>query len=216
MTSRSSEDRELIRRYLAGDADAFDALMTAHQDRVFSICLRMLRDRDSALDATQDVFLTVFRKVDRYREQAAFSTWLYRVAVNEALQFLRRASRTRVKLREVVPANGVPSGAERSTVRLDVNAALADLAPNERIILLLRYQEGLDYRAIAEVVGCAAGTVASRLNRARDALREILRKSYAPREESRHEQHPTVDGKVSSKTSPDRRWKSRNAGRVGS
>ncbi|MCJ7779584.1 MAG: sigma-70 family RNA polymerase sigma factor, partial [Acidimicrobiia bacterium] len=93
MTLRSSEDLELIRRYLEGDVSAFDELMRAHEDRVFAICLRMMRDRDAALDATQDVFLTVFRKADRYKEQAAFSTWLYRVAVNTCYDHLRRQQR---------------------------------------------------------------------------------------------------------------------------
>ena len=82
MTHRAAEDASLIRRFVAGDHTAFEPLMAAHEDRVFGICLRMLRDRDAALDAVQETFLTVFRKADRYKEQAAFSTWLYRVAVN--------------------------------------------------------------------------------------------------------------------------------------
>ena len=82
MTDRADRDIELIDRYLTGDIDAFNELVAAHEDRVFAICLRMLRNREAALDATQDTFLTVFRKADRYKAQAAFSTWLYRIAHN--------------------------------------------------------------------------------------------------------------------------------------
>ncbi len=93
MTDRADLDIELIDRYLRGDIEAFNELMEAHEDRVFAVSLRMLRDREAALDATQDTFLTVFRKVDRYKATAAFSTWLYRVAVNTCYDHLRRQKR---------------------------------------------------------------------------------------------------------------------------
>ena len=198
-------ERELVKRSGEGNREAQRALYDRTSGRVYRLLLKMTASPDDAFDVAQETYLKAFTHIGRFDGRSSIATWLYRVAVNEALQFLRRASRTRVKLHEVAPANGVPSDAERSTVRLDVNAALAELAPNERIILLLRYQEGLDYRAIAEVVGCPAGTVASRLNRARDALRELLRKSYAPAEERLHGEHPTVDGEVSSETSRDGR-----------
>src|SRR5665811_1720963 len=106
MTDRISQDRDRIRRYLEGDVDAFDELMRANEDRVFAICLRMMKDRDAALDATQDVFLTVFRKTDRYKEQAAFSTWVYRVAANTCYDPLRRLKRQRT---ESMPGHLDPS-----------------------------------------------------------------------------------------------------------
>ena len=93
MTSRAAEDQELLGRYLAGDAAAFDELMRAHEDRVFGICLRMLREREAALDATQETFLTVFRKAGKFAGRSAFSTWLYRVAVNTCYDALRRSKR---------------------------------------------------------------------------------------------------------------------------
>ena len=93
MTYRADEDIDLIARFLHGDTGAFDELMSAHEDRVFGICLRMLRDRDEALDAVQDTFVNVLRKVDRYNAKAAFSTWLYRVAVNTCYDHMRKAKR---------------------------------------------------------------------------------------------------------------------------
>lgn len=177
MTSRSSEDRELIRRYLAGDADAFDALMTAHQDRVFSICLRMLRDRDSALDATQDVFLTVFRKVDRYREQAAFSTWLYRVAVNTCYDHLRRSKRKRTEampdhLDPPDPTSGDAIGAVE--LRPDIERALQSIAPEFRAAAILVDLEGMSLQGASDTLGVPIGTVKSRVFRARRQLAKEL------------------------------------------
>ena len=177
MTSRSSEDRELIRRYLAGDADAFDALMTAHQARVFSICLRMLRDRDSALDATQDVFLTVFRKVDRYREQAAFSTWQYRVAVNTCYDHLRRSKRKRT---EAMPDHFDPpdptSGDAIGAVELrpDIERALQSIAPEFRAAAILVDLEGMSLQGASDTLGVPIGTVKSRVFRARRQLAKEL------------------------------------------
>ncbi len=90
MTTQVDADTALIERYLRGDVDAFNELMRAHEDRVFAICLRLLRDREAALDAAQVTFVTVFRKVDRFAGRSAFSTWLYRVAVNTCYDQARR------------------------------------------------------------------------------------------------------------------------------
>lgn len=116
----------------------------------------------------------------------------YRIAVNQALQFLRRNKVMRRKLQE--HAFDLGNGEYQTdavSVRLDVEAALGVLEPSERAILLLRYQNGLDYRAIADILGCAEGTVGSRLSRARDRIREILRESYGLWEEADAGAHPT-------------------------
>ncbi len=177
MTSRSSEDRELIRRYLAGDTDAFEALMTAHEGRVFSICLRMLRNRDSALDATQDVFLTVFRKVDRYKEQAAFSTWLYRVTVNTCYDHLRRSKRNRTealpdRLDPHDPRSGDAIGAVE--LRPDIERALLSIAPEFRAAAILVDLEGMSLQGASDILGVPIGTVKSRVFRARRQLAKEL------------------------------------------
>ena len=93
MTHRAAADIDLVARFVDGDVSAFDELMAAHEDRVFGICLRMLRDRDAALDAVQETFITVFRKADKYKAEAAFSTWLYRVTVNTCYDQLRKSKR---------------------------------------------------------------------------------------------------------------------------
>jgi len=173
MTARSSEDRELIRRYLEGDVSAFDELMRAHEDRVFAICLRMMRDRDSALDATQDVFLTVFRKADRYKEQAAFSTWLYRVAVNTCYDHLRRQKRKRTtSMPEHFDPSDPRSGDEFHAVELrpDIETALAGLTPEFRAAVVLVDLDGMSLEGAADTLEIPIGTVKSRVFRARKQL----------------------------------------------
>ncbi|HZJ48071.1 MAG TPA: sigma-70 family RNA polymerase sigma factor [Acidimicrobiia bacterium] len=177
MTDRISQDRELIRRYLEGDVDAFDELMRANEDRVFAICLRMMKDRDAALDATQDVFLTVFRKADRYKEQAAFSTWLYRVAVNTCYDHLRRLKRQRT---ESMPGHLDPSdpkgGDEFNAVELrpDIQTALAGLTQEFRAAVVLVDLDGMSLESAADVLDVPIGTVKSRVFRARRQLAKEL------------------------------------------
>ncbi len=182
MTSRSSEDRELIRRYLEGDVSAFDELMRAHEDRVFAICLRMMRDRDAALDATQDTFLTLFRKADRYKEQAAFSTWLYRVTVNTCYDHLRRQQRKRTEsMPEHLDPSDPRSADEFNAVELrpDIETALAGLTPEFRAAVVLVDLDGMSLEGAADTLEVPIGTVKSRLFRARKQLAKDLG-NFAP------------------------------------
>ena len=177
MTARSAEDRALIRRYLEGDVDAFDELMRAHEDRVFGICLRMMKDRDQALDATQDVFLTVFRKADRYKEQAAFSTWLYRVSINMCYDHLRRRQRKRTeKLPDHLDPSDPRSGDDFDAVELrpDIESALAGISPEFRAAVVLVDLEGMSLDGAADTLDVPVGTVKSRLFRARKQLAQEL------------------------------------------
>lgn len=182
MTARSAEDRALIRRYLEGDVEAFDELMRAHEDRVFGICLRMMKDRDQALDATQDVFLTVFRKADRYKEQAAFSTWLYRVSINTCYDHLRRRQRKRT---ETIPEHLDPSDPHSGDVlnavelRPDIETALAGISPEFRAAVVLVDLEGMSLDGAADTLDIPVGTVKSRLFRARKQLAQELG-NFAP------------------------------------
>jgi RNA polymerase sigma-70 factor (ECF subfamily) len=177
MTDRAAADRDLIRRYLGGDVAAFDALMQAHEDRVFSICLRMLRNRDAALDATQDVFLTVFRKADRYKEQAAFSTWLYRVTVNACYDHLRRAKRKRTDpLPEHLDPADPKSGDEIGAIELrpEIERALGKITPEFRAAAILVDLEGMSLEDAADTLQIPIGTIKSRVFRARRQLAEEL------------------------------------------
>jgi RNA polymerase sigma-70 factor (ECF subfamily) len=177
MTDRADRDIELIDRYLAGDVDAFNELVAAHEDRVFAICLRMLRDREAALDATQDTFLTVFRKADRYKAQAAFSTWLYRVTVNTCYDHLRREKRMRAdRIPEsydpVDPQATDPFGAV--DVRSDIEEALAQLSIEFRAAIVLVDLQGMSLEQAGDTLDVPTGTIKSRLFRGRKQLAQSL------------------------------------------
>jgi RNA polymerase sigma-70 factor (ECF subfamily) len=185
MTDRADLDVELIQRYLAGDIDAFNELMAAHEDRVFGICLRMLQDREAALDATQDTFLTVFRKADRYRAQAAFSTWLYRVAVNTCYDHLRRRKRKRA---DSLPDTHDPADPatedlyEAVEVRPAIEAALSELSPEFRAAVVLVDLQGMSLDQASDTLAVPTGTVKSRLFRARRQLSQSLGNLRPPSE----------------------------------
>ncbi len=177
MTDRASTDAALIQRYLAGDVDAFEELMRAHEDRVFAVCLRMLRDREAALDATQETFITVFRKADRFAGRSAFGTWLYRVAVNTCHDVSRRQRR---RAAEPLPEGTDPPdpAAEdaymSAEVRPDIEAALAEIPAEFRSAVVLADLEGLALDTVAEVLGVPVGTVKSRVFRGRRLLADTL------------------------------------------
>ena len=177
VTDRAADDVALIEQYLAGDVGAFDSLMRAHEDRVFSICLRMLRDREAALDAVQETFITVFRKADRFAGRSAFSTWLYRVAVNTCYDVARR---TRRKNTDALPEGFDPSdpaaadGYESADIRPEIEAALAALPAEFRAAVVLADLEGLALETVAEAIGVPIGTVKSRVFRGRRLLAESL------------------------------------------
>ncbi len=174
----SVTEQELLERCRGGDREARQELYVRTSERIYRLLLKMTASPDDAFDLAQETYLKAFARIGQFDGRSSIATWLYRVAVNEALQFLRRREKLRVTVPEAAAERRTDSDIERHTVRLDINGALAVIAQTDRAMLLLRYQEGLDYRTIAEVVGCAEGTVASRLNRARQRVREILQESY--------------------------------------
>ncbi len=183
MSFRAVEDAELVAAFLAGDRRAFDSLMRAHEDRVFAICLRILTNRDAALDAVQETFITVYRKAQQFSGASAFSTWLYRIAVNTCYDQLRRSKRHQA---QPLPETGDPADARSQDLlgsvelRPDLEQALAILAPEFRVAVVLSDLEGLPLQAIAEALDVPIGTVKSRVFRGRRLLAEHLRNLSGP------------------------------------
>lgn len=180
-------DRELMARVAGGDRDAFSILMRRHEDMVFAVCLRVLGDREAALDVTQEVFLTVFRKADRYRGDAAVTTWLYRVAMNACYDQLRKRRRRPV---EPLPEHHDPADTTADAaftsveLRPAVEQALAGIPPDFRSAVVLSDIHGLGIAEIAGILGVAEGTVKSRVFRGRRLLAASLGNL---REGSRHQ-----------------------------
>ncbi|MGZ8618362.1 MAG: RNA polymerase sigma factor [Actinomycetota bacterium] len=178
----SRPDDLLLRRARDGDTAAFGELVERHQSRIYAVCLRILADPEEARDAAQDAFITAFRKLAQFRGDAAFTTWLHRIAVNACYDELRRAKR-RPMLHTVTPADddrapepGPPSAdhAEEIAGTLDVTKALAAIPDDFRIALVLADVEDLPYDEIARVLEVPVGTVKSRVHRGRIALAKEL------------------------------------------
>jgi RNA polymerase sigma-70 factor (ECF subfamily) len=170
-------EAELLNRVVSGDREAFDAVMRVHQDRVFSVCFRILGDREKALDATQDTFLTVFRKAGQFQGRSAVGTWIYRIAVNTCYDQLRRSQR---RPSESLPDHvdlsdpSAEEAIESAAVRPEIELALAQLPADFRNAVILSDLEGLSLPEIAEILGVPVGTVKSRVFRGRRLLANHL------------------------------------------
>ncbi len=191
---------DLVKRCREGDRQAQRELYDRTVERVYRLLLRLANNnRDDAFDLTQDTYVRVFTQIDRFDGRSRFETWLYRIAVNEGLQFLRDAGRRRSRARTVARIDRAESHEHEVTAKIDLDRALARLDDTDRTILLLRYQVGLDYHAIAAATDLAEGTVGSRLNRARKKLRDLLGPAYGTpvgnrrhMEETHAERHPNT------------------------
>ncbi|GAB6165901.1 sigma-70 family RNA polymerase sigma factor [Thermostilla marina] len=161
-----------VRAAVAGDTSAREAIYHACVERVYRLMYRMVGPNDAS-DLTQQVFLQVFRKLDTFEGNSKFETWLYRLAVNEALQFRRKRKLPTVSLYDETMNHSVPT-TSRNELRDLLQQALAQIDDDLRLVFLLREQEGLSYADIAEVLGISEGTVGSRLNRVRKELQGIL------------------------------------------
>ena len=172
------EEKDLICRAARGDAEAFRQLVEAYQTPAYRLAARMCGP-DSAEDVTQEAFLAAWRALPEFRGDCRFSTWLYRLVSNAAIDCLRREKRHRDTgdVDDLELPDGGPSlqeQAERSDTRDAVRRALDRLSPEHRQVLLLRFMQELDYGEIARALDVSEGTVKSRINRAKSKLREVL------------------------------------------
>jgi RNA polymerase sigma-70 factor, ECF subfamily len=173
-----ASDEELLAAYLEGDRSAFGELMARHERRIYGLCFRLLGNREDAEDATQEAFIGALRRAAAFRGEAAFSTWLYRIAVNAAIDQARRRGRARTvpleteQTGQTAAAVGDPSGAVATA--LTVQAALRAVPEEFRIALILCDLYGFGHAQAAEILGIPVGTVKSRVFRGRLALGEQL------------------------------------------
>lgn len=181
---REATDAELVSRSKNADTRAFGELVTRYQKTVYRIILRMVKSPDDADDLTQDTFVRAYRGLKTFKEEFDFHPWLYRIAVNQAINFLNKRKRQAAVDLDEVPETEVKQGPEpespiqsasRQELLAHLEEALEQLPEEQRTVFLLRVQEGLSYEEIAQVMETPKGTVMSRLARARMALRKFLK-----------------------------------------
>jgi RNA polymerase sigma-70 factor (ECF subfamily) len=174
VTDDRLDDAALLRAHVAGDREAFGELVRRHRDRLWAVALRTLGDREEAADAVQDALISAYRAADRFRGDAAVTTWLHRIVVNACLDRVRRRqNRPTVALPEVESAATALAPPDSDTA-LTVRAALAQLPAEQRIPLVLLDVEGYSVAEIAQLLGVAEGTIKSRCARGRVRLAGLL------------------------------------------
>lgn len=186
-------EQELVQAAQKGSQDAFARLVEQNQDKIYNLCYRMTGNPEDAADLTQEAFLNAWRGLSRFSFQSAFSTWLYRLATNACIDFLRREKRRSalsmsMTMEEEDGEEGreteIPDqrySPERELERKEVHRALqkglSSLSPEHRQVLLLRETQGLSYAEIAQCLSLEKGTVKSRIARARISLKDYLQKT---------------------------------------
>ena len=182
-------DWDLVQQVRAGSRDAFRVLVERYQSRIAALALGMLRNRDDALDVVQETFTRAYESLDRFKGDAAFYTWVYRIAYNLCVDHQRRSAKQPQVSLDVDEPGSSPAGAFPDGPRPDepfesardaeigrrLDQAIRELTPDHRAVILLRELEGLSYEEISRVLECPKGTVMSRLHYARRQLQERLR-----------------------------------------
>ncbi len=194
----TKKDRQCVERTLRGDTAAYQELVERYERRAFAVALSVLGNPEDAKDVAQDAFLRVYQKLDTFKGESAFYTWLYRIVFNLAVDLSRKRYRTReigfaskpqdrdgpqldsISHSEHSAALATPIEASlRSELGSKIDAALSELSPEHRAVIVLREFDGLSYSEIADSVGISKGTVMSRLHHARKRLQKALAE-FAP------------------------------------
>lgn len=181
-------DNALVARVLAGDKNAFRPLVERYQNRLYAMVVGMVRDEAEARDLVQNAFIKAYQNLDSFRVDSAFYTWIYRIAMNLAIDSCRKRRRRRTgsfdeavaardedgEMLELHHADGPAEALQRKDLRRRIFAAMEELNEEQREVLLLREVEGLSYAEISEAMGIPEGTVMSRLFYARKRMQALL------------------------------------------
>ncbi len=178
-----SSDWELVQKCQAGEMGAFQELVSRYHQKIYVVIVGLLRNREDALEVAQETFFRAYRKIKSFQGGSSFYTWLYRIAVNMAIDSQRRQKRNPLDFRETMDglfeeqnevARDPFSDVHDRELREKLAAAINDLTPEHKAVIILRTVEGLSYKDIGEILGCSEGTVMSRLHYARKKLQEKL------------------------------------------
>ncbi len=184
-------EKELVRQSKAGNLDCFEELICAHQQKVYNIALRMLGNEQDAFDVSQEVFIKVYKNLNGFQENASFSTWVYRIATNTCLDFLRKAKERKkdISMDAQIAFDDGEASFQLEDTSADIEEAILrkermqvlyraidQLRDEHKKMIVLRELQGMSYQEIAEITGMNLGTVKSKMNRARLALKNALEK----------------------------------------
>ncbi len=170
---------ELIEACRRGEADAFRALFERYRDKVYSVALRYSGDAAVAQDIAQDTFLKLFSAIGSFRGDSSFDSWLYRLVVNSCFDQKRRTRRLAPAVDELLSALRAPDASIldevlRAEMSGHLRSVVGSLPPEQRMVIVLRYTQGLSYDEIAGIMGCSSGTIGSRLNRVHKTIARRL------------------------------------------
>jgi RNA polymerase sigma-70 factor (ECF subfamily) len=182
------QETKTIRQAQQGDAAAFERIYRLHSRRVYALCLRMVGNSTEAEDLTQEAFLRVFRKIQTFRGESAFSTWLHRLVLNVVLMQLRKKKLTETSLEEMTKPDEERAAPSREVGgpdllltglidRVNLQRAVEQLSPALKIVFVLHYIQGYKHHEIAEIMNCSVASSKGYLHRARKRLRDLLRES---------------------------------------
>lgn len=188
-----NEEKDLIVHIQQGDVQAFEVLISGYENQIYSLCKHMLLDEGLAEDAAQEICIKIWKEIGRFQGKCKFSTWVYRISVNECIDIIRKNKRKRemslVKenkeqeewVMELEDQEGnVEKKIESYELKTILEDALSQLKPQYRVICILRDIHNYSYDEIASILGISIGTVKSRISRARQALKKILLQSKEP------------------------------------
>jgi RNA polymerase sigma-70 factor, ECF subfamily len=185
---------DLVKRCQAGQAEAFDELVTRYRTRIFAMIYNMVHNEQDAWDLAQDSFIKTWKSINRFRGQSSFYTWIYRIVMNVTIDWLRKKQikgsgaefDDAIQLKEIDPASRTVPKADplphermqRTEIRAKIDNAIDQLSPEHRAVILMKEIEEMQYHEIAETLGCSIGTVMSRLFYARKKLQNLLKDVY--------------------------------------
>ncbi|MEN8905857.1 MAG: sigma-70 family RNA polymerase sigma factor [Clostridiales bacterium] len=179
-----------LKRAKKGDIEAFEILVQSHQKRIYNIALRLLGNREDAMDLAQEALIKMYKSISKFKEESSLSTWIYRITTNVCLDHLRKyKNKKEISIDEKLEldegevniqiednSSRPDKILERNETKRIINQAIVSLSPDQRIVIVLKDIQGFSYEEISEYIKVPIGTVKSRLNRARLSLKEMLKK----------------------------------------
>jgi len=192
MKDDKSYDLELVKKFKKGSLEAYNELVSRHESKVFNLVLKFTRNQEDAEEVLQDVFITIYRKIDGFQGKSAFSSWMYRIAVNAAFMKLRKRKQySTVSIEDLAPStrqkfvdndaqwsNRTDSLAHRKELSASLQGAIERLPEQYRSVFILRDVDGLSNQEVSEILTLSIPAVKSRLHRSRLMLRKKLSRCY--------------------------------------